>query len=294
MLAHGATPQAKATIESWPKLQTPADAEWFVQHQVETAGASYIKIMHELGDCLNIPATLPHPPLETWKALVAAAHARGLKVVGHAFSAKGATELLECGVDGLTHIFFDRPSEPALEKIVQLCLKNKAHCNPTLTNAISHTGEGYDLQERFTRDPLAQRMLTDKRPRGLLGLAAKGSRIETAYDNTKALYHAGVPLMVGSDSSGQPKGQAYGLTVHMEIWQMVHKTGMSVEEVLRAATSLTADRFGFDDRGRIAAGKKADLILVEGDVREVILDPQSLCLPLRAVWRDGVLAAVYR
>jgi adenine deaminase len=51
---------------------------------------------------------------------------------------------------------------------------------------------------------------------------------------------------------------------------------VSVIDALKGARSLTADRFGFDDRGRVEVGRKADLVLVEGDVRKV-LKVNSVC-----------------
>ncbi len=65
---------------------------------------------------------------------------------------------------------------------------------------------------------------------------------------------------------------------------LVTKAGMTPREVLRATTSLTADRFGWPDRGRILPGLKADLLLVEGNPLDKIGD----LLNIRGIWRDGV------
>lgn len=70
----------------------------------------------------------------------------------------------------------------------------------------------------------------------------------------------------------------------MELYLLVTKVGFTPEEALQSATSLTARRFGFEDRGRIAKGLKADMVLVEGDPTT---DITSL-LDVREVWRDGV------
>jgi imidazolonepropionase-like amidohydrolase len=287
-LSHGETPEAKATVESWCKLRTPGDAEAFVDQQITRSGASYIKIMHEVGNTLNID--MPKPNVDIWKAVVAAAHARGLVVVGHAYSHEGAVDLLTAGVDGLTHMFLDKPPS---DDYIKLALKNGAHCNPTLIGNASQSKQGHQLQVEFAEDPFAQKMLFDTTPRKYLGLANDRADIEHSYNSTRALYAAGVPLIVGSDASGQPRGQAYGLTVHMEMHQMVHKIGMSAADVLKGVTSLIADRFRFQDTGRVAIGKKADLVLVEGDIREVLSNPRTRCLPIRGVWREGVLATGY-
>lgn len=271
------------------KLEGPEDAEPFVEKQIKEAGASYIKIMHEVGDTLRFD--LPHPSVETWKAVVRAAHAQDLRVVGHAYSYKGAMELLSAGVDGLTHMWLDQPPS---EQHLDVLKRSGAHCNPTLSGAASQTKEGAELRARFSSDPLAKKMLFDSSPREPLGLANETGAIANVYASTRALYEAGIPLIVGSDSSGQSHGQAYGLTVHMEIWQMVHEIGVAPAEVLKSSTSLIADRFGFQDRGRIQTGMKADLLLVDGDVRRKLRNPQNLCLPIRGVWRDGTKAEVYK
>jgi imidazolonepropionase-like amidohydrolase len=77
------------------------------------------------------------------------------------------------------------------------------------------------------------------------------------------------------------------------MYLFAHEIGMSPEDVLKSATSTTATRFGFKDRGEISVGKKADLVLVKGDIADVLSDPKNRCLPIVGVWRDGVLAAVY-
>jgi imidazolonepropionase-like amidohydrolase len=79
-------------------------------------------------------------------------------------------------------------------------------------------------------------------------------------------------------------GMAHGASVHHEL-QLLVAAGLSPVEALRAATSTPADRFGLTDRGRIAAGARADLLLVDGDPTTTISDTLSI----RAVWRLGVL-----
>ena len=71
--------------------------------------------------------------------------------------------------------------------------------------------------------------------------------------------------------------------MHHELYLFVHEAGFSPREALRAATSVTAKRFGLNDRGLIAEGRKADLLLVEGNPLEDIRDT----LNLKAIWRDG-------
>jgi imidazolonepropionase-like amidohydrolase len=55
-------------------------------------------------------------------------------------------------------------------------------------------------------------------------------------------------------------------------------------EILAAATSRTADAFRIQDRGRIAAGLRADVLLVRGDPTADILATRDIL----KVWKAGV------
>ncbi|KAK2608024.1 hypothetical protein N8I77_006661 [Diaporthe amygdali] len=280
-------------ISAWPMLASASDAPAFVQSQIDDSGASYIKLLHELGDTLSM-TDLPRPPLDIQKAVVDAAHERGIIAVGHALSHAGAMDLLAAGVDGLAHCFLDKPADNEWIK----AMKNQGmHCSPTLSLCASQTGQGAPLQQRFAEDPLSRRMQFDPRPQMDVGLACNSrhnASIENVYENTRTMYQAGIPLIVGSDAAGQAVGSAFGLGVHMEIYQLVHEIGMQPEEALRSATSLTAERFGFGDRGVIEPGRLADLVLLESDVRKTMRDENVLCLPISMVWREGVLADVFK
>ena len=91
------------------------------------------------------------------------------------------------------------------------------------------------------------------------------------------------PVESGSDAASPALGTAWGLSMHQELYLFVHEVGFTPQEALRAATSLNAKRFGFKDRGLIAEGRKADLLLIEGNPLEDIRDTLSL----KAIWRDG-------
>ena len=283
---------AEKLIATWPKLKVPSDAEPYVREQVEQNGASYIKMFHELGDSIGLH--LPSPPIDVQEAVVIAAHKYGVIAVGHAFSYAGAMALLRAGADGLTHMFLDQPPQ---DDFVQLMKLQRAHCAPTLGLCGSQTGEGEELQRRFTEDSFAQRMLLNKEPGKPLGFALSQrprSSVQHVYRSTRKLYDTGIPILVGSDAAGRELGMPYGLGVHIEMYLLSHEVGMTPIDVLKAATSAIADRFQFDDRGRIEVGRKADLVLMEGDISASLADNDALCLPVKTVWREGVMATIFQ
>jgi imidazolonepropionase-like amidohydrolase len=55
--------------------------------------------------------------------------------------------------------------------------------------------------------------------------------------------------------------------------------GMMPIDSLRGATSLLVDIFEFGDCGRTEVGRRADLVLVKGDVRELLANEPVLRLP---------------
>lgn len=65
---------------------------------------------------------------------------------------------------------------------------------------------------------------------------------------------------------------------------LISEGGLTTLDALRGATSLVSDKFGYNDRGRIAPGLKADLLLVEGNP----VDDIGNLLNIRGIWRDGV------
>jgi imidazolonepropionase-like amidohydrolase len=78
--------------------------------------------------------------------------------------------------------------------------------------------------------------------------------------------------------------------MHHELYLFVHEVEMTPFEALRSATSLVAKRFQFEDRGRLAEGVNADLLLVEGNPLEDI----STTLNIRGVWRDGQMCSAHK
>ncbi|MFD6341266.1 amidohydrolase family protein [Streptomyces sp. NPDC060131] len=77
-----------------------------------------------------------------------------------------------------------------------------------------------------------------------------------------------------------------GAGLHHEL-SLLTQAGLGAEEALASATSVPARHFDLADRGRIVPGRRADLLLVEGDPTRDI----STLASLTAVWRRGVRQA---
>jgi imidazolonepropionase-like amidohydrolase len=96
---------------------------------------------------------------------------------------------------------------------------------------------------------------------------------------------AGVPIAMGTDNPVRPHSEAL-----REI-QYLSEAGLGPAGALRAATLDAARLLGLaEDRGEIADGKRADLVLLNG----TSLDPTMLENRIRAVWHNGRQVAAER
>jgi len=262
-----------------PHVTTPEEAVAFVPRLV-AAGSDYIKFMIDDGSIEGHPG-IPMLDRATLEAGVAEARKYGMLTIAHTLTIESTRMAVEAGIQGLAHLFMDGPHTT---EIVDLIAGSGVFVVPCVTLNASMMGiTGDELAD----DPRVASRLDEKWERTLrssFGHYPQG-RIEDVLASIEALREAGVDLLVGTDVS-QPMpflgGMAHGASVHHEMQYLV-RAGLTPCEALRAATSTSARRFGLLDRGRIAPGARADLLLVDGDPTRTISDTLST----RAVWRRG-------
>jgi hypothetical protein len=115
--------------------------------------------------------------------------------------------------------------------------------------------------------------------------AAMGLRYEHARDTVTKFHQAGVPVLAGTEANsgtGVPASPRHGESMHHEL-ELLVAAGLSPAEALRGATAAVAEIFGLRDRGVIAPGKRADLLLVDGDPTVDITATRNIS----AVWIAG-------
>ncbi|KAK5688025.1 hypothetical protein LTS10_000003 [Elasticomyces elasticus] len=273
-----------ATFDQYPNVNTEEAARSFVE-QAATNGTDFIKLMHEGGRAIGIPeGALAQPTLAVQTAVVRAAHERGMKVVAHALSQRDTVEVLRAGVDGLAHTFFDEPISP---EVIDLYRHNNAWFIPTTLCAGTLTGESLEIVERFCENDRVRSKISPEQAQlahGCLHMKSPGARWEYAIDSVRQLRETGVKIICGSDAAAGAPGLPFGASLFIEMYLLVTKARMTPLEVLRSATSTTADCFGWPDRGRLAVGLKADMILVAGNP----LSDITKLLDVKGIWRDGV------
>jgi imidazolonepropionase-like amidohydrolase len=209
----------------------------------------------EGSDYIKIIADVPGPDQASLNALVAAAHSLGKLTIAHAARYTPCQMAQEAGVDVLTHAPIDKAFEKAdIDRMVA----DKRIIVPTLI--------------------LMQTLLkVVRRP---------GADYSFARETVRAMYHAGVPILAGTDANkapGLPWNVAHGDSLHHEL-ELLVDAGLSTVDALRAATSLPAKHFGLNDRGVIEPGYRADLVLIDGDPIADIKATRSI----KRVWCGGI------
>jgi len=261
-----------------PVLGSAADAQSFIDARI-AEGSDYVKLVYDDGRVYGAKWNTLSPDM--LRAAIAAAHARHKLALVHIGSYAGARDAIEAGVDGLAHLFVDQEPDTDFGRLVAA---HHAFVIPTLTVLMSITGVGGAAplagDERIvpylSRQEIALMKAAFPRPPGLPPV-----HYATAESTVKLLLAAHVPILAGTDA-GNP-GTAHGAALHRELELLVH-AGLTPTQALAAATSVPAGIFKLSDRGRITAGRRADLLLVDGDPTVDITATRNIA----GVWKAGV------
>lgn len=257
-----------------PTITSPNEAQAFVDARI-AEGSDYIKIIYDDGKAYGM--TIPAISKETMAAVIAAAHKRNKLVMVHIGTQQGAKDAIEAGADGLTHLFID--SAPTAD-FAALVAAHHAFVVPTMSvlAMISGAPSGKPL----AADERIQNYLPADSIRNL-GNSFPNTHGQFSYvqETVRQLKAKHVPILAGTDAPNP--GTAHGASMHGELALLV-AAGLTPLEALASATSIPAHAFHLEDRGEIAVGKRADLLLVKGDPTTDIMATRNIT----GVWKVGV------
>jgi imidazolonepropionase-like amidohydrolase len=242
-----------------PTLSTPNEAQAFVDARL-AEGSDYIKIVYDDGHSYGF--TIPTLDKATLKALVDATHARREMAVVHIGDQAAARDAIEVGANGLVHLFVDKTPDADFAKLVS---SHRAFVIPTLAvlESVAYGTGGDSVSKDPQLAPYIRSENVDNLRRTFPRRPNAPPRdLSWAFETVRQLKAAQVPILAGTDAPNP--GTAHGASMHREI-ELLVKAGLTPIEALRAATSVPARTFSLADRGRIAAGLRADLVLVNGD-----------------------------
>ena len=208
------------------------------------------------------------------KAIAAEAHRLGMTVTGHVPRALTTMEGIQAGMDQLNHLNYASSilRAPGTQRVdlnsddfhrgIQLLLDHHTVVDPTVGwgEMAGHSPE-VDVAS-FEPGILKAPFVLDARYRGMGGNGT-AEQIRTRQQESLALIHAlhkaGVPIVPGSDTG------LVGYGLHREL-ELYAEAGMTPLEVIQCATIGSARAMNLDrESGTIEPGKRADMILVEGN-----------------------------
>lgn len=256
-----------------PTLGGPDLADAFVADRL-AEGSDFIKIVYD-----QAGGHWPTLDAATLGAVIAAAHQRDALAVVHVSDLEAARTALGLGADGLVHVWSDRPAD---DEILALAAERGSFVIPTLSVVAMMAGK--PNLTALDRDPALAAYITPAEAgtltQTIAGLPPRAERLDVARQSTTALAEAGVPILAGTDAPNP--GTAHGASLHGELALLV-EAGLTPTAALAAATSVPAHAFGLDDRGRVAAGRRADLVLVAGDPTHDIRRTRHIT----GIWKAG-------
>ena len=201
-------------------------------------------------------------------------------------SVAGVEEVVSAGVDVVAHI----PANAELDKaLAERMAEAGIVVGPTLATVENTLGEPGGAA--VAGDPRLAEALGDAWARRLTSDAPGWHGRDMppysrAEDNVRRLADAGVTLLAGTDAPNP--GTVFGASLHREL-ELLVRCGISPAQALAAATAEPARVFGLADRGRVAAGQRADLVLVSGDPLTDITATRAI----ERIWRGGIACDRY-
>jgi imidazolonepropionase-like amidohydrolase len=223
------------------------------------AGADLIKVMATGGNLTKGSNPLmAQYPVETLAAVVADAHRLGKRVAAHAHGVEGIARAVEAGVDAIEHCTWQR-------------------------------AVGQEIDQRVAERMVAQGTVVGHTLAGAGAVLLRGgtapeevpAALQARYGRERTLRELGVRVVTNSDAMypnrpfedfalGVASAAVYG--------------GLSPERAVHSATGLAAEALGLGgETGTLAVGKRADVLVVRGNVAE---KPAAMG-ETRWVLRDG-------
>ena len=213
-------------------------------------------------DLLKLYLDGPEPGVSPWTRtelgpVIAAAHARGVKVTAHSGNLAGAREGVAAGVDALEH---------GMELDVEVAAAMAA-----AGAALVSTLAVFRSWRSFGDTTLIPRFASAE------GRARVLARQERAVESVRLAHTAGVAIATGTDFGG---GSTRANQLAWEVESLV-AAGLQPWEALASATWRGGELLGEPEAGVIREGGPADFSLVHGDP---LSDPTALWRVWHVAW----------
>jgi len=232
--------------------------------------------------------TAPEMSPEMYRAVIDEAHGKHLRVAAHEYALEDAKRLVADGVDVLAHSVRDEVVDDAF---VQAMKRRGVWYVPTFTvdeSLFIYADRPEFMQSEFFRQAAGHLLMAKldapdypKKINDDPQTMQHRKDFAIGQQNLKKLFDAGVNVGFGTDSGALP-GRIPGFAEHRELELMV-RAGLTPMQAITAATGENAKLLHSSDRGTIAVGKRADLVVLDANPLIDIRNTRKIV----SVYHDG-------
>ncbi len=206
-------------------------------------------------------------------AIATEAHLQGMTVTGHVPEGMTAIQGVEAGMDQINHfgpVYQEiRRAGDGRERVIQFFKEHRTVVDPTMAWG-ELLGRPMNIEIASFEPGFAKAPYTLTSVIGTAGTPARNTaqpaRPNDQFAVLREIYAAGIPIVAGTDKA------VPGHSLHREL-ELYVQAGLTPMQVIQLATSGAAKVMGMErEVGTVEAGKRADLILVEGNPLERFSD----------------------
>jgi imidazolonepropionase-like amidohydrolase len=194
--------------------------------------------------------------VEKLKAIADTAKARGVWCTAHVLDSELVPRLLDAGIPEFAHMPTDHMPDDLLKRMAD----QGVTCTPTLCTI------------KAPRPPMPKGAKMPPMPKDMkmppMPMIDPDEQEKTVVDNTRRFIEYGGMVAVGTDTM-RMESQPHVATMPLRELQLLHQAGLSVSQVIDAATINAAKLCKIDDQvGSITVGKQANIIAVKASIDE--------------------------
>jgi imidazolonepropionase-like amidohydrolase len=232
--------------------------------------------------------TYPAMPHQVYEAVIDDAHKNNIKVHAHAMTLRDQKDIVRAGADLLVHIITNTKLD---DEMLALVREKRPYWVPSIGTGVPSLRREVCENEPFTTAVLPANILADILANECRQGGANAEREAALRASFTAMRNAGARVVLGTDAGIRPS-KTFGSADHHELTTFV-RLGMSTAEAIEAGTTRAAELLGLSDVGALAAGKRADFLVLDANPLDDILNTRKIsAVYLRGARldRDALLA----